>query len=160
MPYEASPSRYQSMQYRFCGQSGLQLPALSLGLWHSFGGVSPLESQRDLLRTAFDLGITHFDLANNYGPPPGSAEENFGRLLKQDFGSYRDELIIATKAGYDMWPGPYGSGGSRKYLLASLDQSLKRMGLEYVDIFYSHRVDERTPMEETASALAHAVQSG
>ncbi|NIF34286.1 L-glyceraldehyde 3-phosphate reductase [Enterobacter sp. Cy-643] len=160
MPYEASPSRYQSMQYRFCGQSGLQLPALSLGLWHSFGGVSPLESQRDLLRTAFDLGITHFDLANNYGPPPGSAEENFGRLLKQDFSGYRDELIIATKAGYDMWPGPYGSGGSRKYLLASLDQSLKRMGLEYVDIFYSHRVDERTPMEETASALAHAVQSG
>lgn len=160
MPYEASPSRYQSMQYRACGQSGLQLPALSLGLWHSFGGVSPLESQRDLLRTAFDLGITHFDLANNYGPPPGSAEENFGRLLKQDFSGYRDELIIATKAGYDMWPGPYGSGGSRKYLLASLDQSLKRMGLEYVDIFYSHRVDERTPMEETASALAHAVQSG
>ncbi|HEY3986782.1 L-glyceraldehyde 3-phosphate reductase [Cedecea sp.] len=160
MPYEASPSRYQSMQYRYCGQSGLQLPALSLGLWHSFGGVSPLESQRDLLRTAFDLGITHFDLANNYGPPPGSAEENFGRLLKQDFSGYRDELIIATKAGYDMWPGPYGSGGSRKYLLASLDQSLKRMGLEYVDIFYSHRVDERTPMEETAGALAHAVQSG
>lgn len=160
MPYEASPSRYQSMQYRYCGQSGLQLPALSLGLWHSFGGVSPLESQRELLRTAFDLGITHFDLANNYGPPPGSAEENFGRLLKQDFSGYRDELIIATKAGYDMWPGPYGSGGSRKYLLASLDQSLKRMGLEYVDIFYSHRVDERTPMEETASALAHAVQSG
>lgn len=160
MPYEASPSRYQSMQYRSCGQSGLQLPALSLGLWHSFGGVSSLESQRDLLRTAFDLGITHFDLANNYGPPPGSAEENFGRLLKQDFSGYRDELIIATKAGYDMWPGPYGSGGSRKYLLASLDQSLKRMELEYVDIFYSHRVDERTPMEETASALAHAVQSG
>ncbi|ATF91051.1 L-glyceraldehyde 3-phosphate reductase [Cedecea neteri] len=160
MPYEASPSRYQSMQYRYCGQSGLPLPALSLGLWHSFGGVSPLESQRDLLRTAFDLGITHFDLANNYGPPPGSAEENFGRLLKQDFSGYRDELIIATKAGYDMWPGPYGSGGSRKYLLASLDQSLKRMGLEYVDIFYSHRVDERTPMEETAGALAHAVQSG
>ncbi|AJZ91190.1 Uncharacterized protein yghZ [Beauveria bassiana D1-5] len=160
MSYEASPSRYQSMQYRACGQSGLQLPALSLGLWHSFGGVSPLESQRDLLRTAFDLGITHFDLANNYGPPPGSAEENFGRLLKQDFSGYRDELIIATKAGYDMWPGPYGSGGSRKYLLASLDQSLRRMGLEYVDIFYSHRVDEKTPMEETASALAHAVQSG
>ncbi|WPU23703.1 L-glyceraldehyde 3-phosphate reductase [Cedecea neteri] len=160
MPYEASPSRYQSMQYRACGQSGLQLPALSLGLWHSFGGVSPLESQRDLLRTAFDLGITHFDLANNYGPPPGSAEENFGRLLKQDFSGYRDELIIATKAGYDMWPGPYGSGGSRKYLLASLDQSLRRMGLEYVDIFYSHRVDEKTPMEETASALAQAVQSG
>lgn len=160
MPYQASPSRYQSMQYRSCGQSGLQLPALSLGLWHNFGGVSPLESQRELLRTAFDLGITHFDLANNYGPPPGSAEENFGRLLKQDFSGYRDELIIATKAGYDMWPGPYGSGGSRKYLLASLDQSLRRMGLDYVDIFYSHRVDEKTPMEETASALAHAVQSG
>ncbi|MBU4683785.1 L-glyceraldehyde 3-phosphate reductase [Cedecea davisae] len=160
MPYLASPSRYQTMQYRSCGQSGLQLPALSLGLWHNFGGVSPLESQRELLRTAFDLGITHFDLANNYGPPPGSAEENFGRLLKQDFSGYRDELIIATKAGYDMWPGPYGSGGSRKYLLASLDQSLRRMGLDYVDIFYSHRVDEKTPMEETASALAQAVQSG
>jgi len=148
------------MQYRYCGKSGLRLPALSLGLWHSFGHVQPLDSQRALLRKAFDLGITHFDLANNYGPPAGSAEENFGRLLREDFARYRDELIISTKAGYDMWPGPYGSGGSRKYLLASLDQSLKRMGVEYVDIFYSHRVDENTPMEETASALAHAVQSG
>lgn len=160
MPYLASPSRYETMQYRRCGQSGLKLPALSLGLWHSFGHVNTLDSQRALLRKAFDLGITHFDLANNYGPPPGSAEENFGRLLREDFTAYRDELIISTKAGYDMWQGPYGSGGSRKYLLASLDQSLKRMGLEYVDIFYSHRVDENTPMEETAAALAHAVQSG
>lgn len=160
MPYQASPSRYETMQFRRCGQSGLKLPALSLGLWHSFGHVSQLESQRALLQKAFDLGITHFDLANNYGPPPGSAEENFGRLLKQDFAPYRDELIISTKAGYDMWPGPYGSGGSRKYLLASLDQSLQRMGLDYVDIFYSHRVDEETPMEETAAALAYAVQSG
>jgi len=160
MPYQASPSRYENMQYRYCGRSGLQLPALSLGLWHNFGHISALESQRDLLRKAFDLGITHFDLANNYGPPPGSAEENFGRLLREDFAPYRDELIISTKAGYDMWPGPYGSGGSRKYLLSSLDQSLQRMGLEYVDIFYSHRVDENPQMEETASALAHAVQSG
>lgn len=160
MPYLASPSRYQSMQYRRCGQSGLKLPALSLGLWHSFGHINNLESQRTLLQKAFDLGITHFDLANNYGPPPGSAEENFGRLLREDFAAYRDELIISTKAGYDMWPGPYGSGGSRKYLLASLDQSLQRMGVDYVDIFYSHRVDESTPMEETASALAQAVQSG
>jgi L-glyceraldehyde 3-phosphate reductase len=160
MPYQASPSRYESMQYRRCGQSGLKLPALSLGLWHSFGHINNLESQRALLQKAFDAGITHFDLANNYGPPPGSAEENFGRLLRQDFAPYRDELIISTKAGYDMWPGPYGSGGSRKYLLASLDQSLQRMGLDYVDIFYSHRVDENTPMEETASALAQAVQSG
>ena len=160
MPYQASPSRYESMQYRRCGQSGLKLPALSLGLWHNFGHISNLESQRALLHKAFDSGITHFDLANNYGPPPGSAEENFGRLLRQDFAAYRDELIISTKAGYDMWPGPYGSGGSRKYLLASLDQSLQRMGLDYVDIFYSHRVDENTPMEETASALAQAVQSG
>jgi L-glyceraldehyde 3-phosphate reductase len=136
----------------------LRLPALSLGLWHSFGHVHPLESQRALLRKAFDLGITHFDLANNYGPPAGS-RRNFGRLLREDFAGYRDELIISTKAGYDMWSGPYGSGGSRKYLLASLDQSLKRMGLEYVDIFYSHRVDENTPMEETAAALAHAVQA-
>ncbi|KMK16913.1 L-glyceraldehyde 3-phosphate reductase [Pluralibacter gergoviae] len=160
MSWSASPDRYSRMQYRYCGSSGLQLPALSLGLWHSFGHVQPLESQRALLRTAFDAGITHFDLANNYGPPPGSAEENFGRLLKSDFAAYRDELIISTKAGYDMWPGPYGAGGSRKYLLASLDQSLRRMGLDYVDIFYSHRVDENTPMEETAAALAHAVQSG
>lgn len=160
MSWLASSERYHQMQYRFCGRSGLQLPALSLGLWHSFGHIQALDSQRALLRKAFDLGITHFDLANNYGPPPGSAEENFGRLLREDFSAYRDELIISTKAGYDMWPGPYGSGGSRKYLLASLDQSLKRMGLEYVDIFYSHRVDEKTPMEETASALAQAVQSG
>lgn len=160
MTWLADPTRYEQMQYRYCGRSGLRLPALSLGLWHSFGHISPLESQRTLVRKAFDLGITHFDLANNYGPPPGSAEENFGRLLRQDFGAYRDELIISTKAGYDMWPGPYGSGGSRKYLLASLDQSLKRLGVEYVDIFYSHRVDESTPMEETAAALAHAVQSG
>ncbi|MCS2169531.1 aldo/keto reductase [Scandinavium sp. TWS1a] len=160
MSWLASSERYQQMQYRYCGNSGLQLPALSLGLWHSFGHIQSLDSQRDLLRKAFDLGITHFDLANNYGPPPGSAEENFGRLLRDDFITYRDELIISTKAGYDMWPGPYGSGGSRKYVLASLDQSLKRMGLEYVDIFYSHRVDEKTPMEETAAALAQAVQSG
>ncbi len=161
MVWLANPERYGQMQYRYCGKSGLRLPALSLGLWHNFGHVNALESQRAILRKAFDLGITHFDLANNYGPPPGSAEENFGRLLREDFAAYRDEIIISTKAGYDMWPGPYGSGGSRKYLLASLDQSLaKRMGLEYVDIFYSHRVDENTPMEETASALAHAVQSG
>ncbi|HHO9741661.1 TPA: L-glyceraldehyde 3-phosphate reductase [Escherichia coli] len=160
MVWLANPERYGQMQYRYCGKSGLRLPALSLGLWHNFGHVNALESQRTILRKAFDLGITHFDLANNYGPPPGSAEENFGHLLREDFAPYRDELIISTKAGYDMWPGPYGSGGSRKYLLASLDQSLKRMGLEYVDIFYSHRVDENTPMEETASALAHAVQSG
>ncbi|MCT4702643.1 aldo/keto reductase [Enterobacteriaceae bacterium H20N1] len=160
MPYQASPTRYESMQYRRCGQSGLKLPALSLGLWHSFGHINNLDSQRALLQKAFDSGITHFDLANNYGPPAGSAEENFGRLLRQDFAAYRDEFIISTKAGYDMWPGPYGSGGSRKYLLASLDQSLQRMGVDYVDIFYSHRVDEYTPMEETASALAQAVQSG
>ena len=160
MPWFANPARYEQMQYRYCGKSGLRLPALSLGLWHSFGHVQALDSQRALLRKAFDLGITHFDLANNYGPPAGSAEENFGRLLREDFTAYRDELIISTKAGYDMWPGPYGSGGSRKYLLASLDQSLKRMGLDYVDIFYSHRVDENTPMEETAAALAQAVQSG
>ncbi|HEY1844169.1 MAG TPA: aldo/keto reductase [Buttiauxella sp.] len=160
MPYQASPSRYETMQYRRCGKSGLKLPALSLGLWHNFGHISSLESQRALLHKAFDSGITHFDLANNYGPPPGSAEENFGRLLREDFAAYRDELIVSTKAGYDMWPGPYGSGGSRKYVLASLDQSLRRMGLDYVDIFYSHRVDENTPMEETASALAQAVQSG
>lgn len=160
MSWNASPDRYDTMLYRYCGKSGLRLPALSLGLWHSFGHAQALDSQRALLRKAFDLGITHFDLANNYGPPPGSAEENFGRLLRTDFAPFRDELIISTKAGYDMWPGPYGSGGSRKYLLASLDQSLKRMGLDYVDIFYSHRVDENTPMEETASALAHAVQSG
>ncbi|HFZ8995647.1 TPA: aldo/keto reductase [Citrobacter freundii] len=160
MTWSANPERYDNMLYRYCGKSGLRLPALSLGLWHSFGHGHALDAQRALLRKAFDLGITHFDLANNYGPPPGSAEENFGRLLREDFAHHRDELLISTKAGYDMWPGPYGSGGSRKYLLASLDQSLRRMGLEYVDIFYSHRVDENTPMEETAAALAQAVQSG
>ncbi|MEA1062364.1 L-glyceraldehyde 3-phosphate reductase [Erwinia sp. HR93] len=160
MLWTPNPERYSRMQYRRCGRSGLQLPALSLGLWHNFGHQHTLDSQRALLRRAFDLGITHFDLANNYGPPPGSAEENFGRLLKADFPGLRDELIISTKAGYEMWPGPYGSGSSRKYLLASLDQSLARMGIDYVDIFYSHRVDETTPMEETAGALAHAVHSG
>ncbi|WP_434638694.1 L-glyceraldehyde 3-phosphate reductase [Klebsiella sp. I138] len=160
MSWLADPTRYDRMQYRYCGKSGLQLPLLSLGLWHNFSHGHALDDQRALLRKAFDLGITHFDLANNYGPPPGSAEENFGRLLREDFAAYRDELIVATKAGYSMWPGPYGNGSSRKYLLSSLDQSLKRMGLEYVDIFYSHRVDENTPMEETAAALAQAVQSG
>src|SRR5215472_10618372 len=148
------------MQYRRSGRSGLLLPAISLGLWHNFGGVDRLDNGRAMLRRAFDLGITHFDLANNYGPPPGSAEENFGRILHADFASYRDELVISTKAGWDMWPGPYGDWGSRKYLLASLDQSLRRMGLQYVDIFYSHRPDPRTPLEETMSALATVVQSG
>ncbi|WP_159864914.1 MULTISPECIES: L-glyceraldehyde 3-phosphate reductase [unclassified Raoultella] len=160
MSWFADPTRYDRMQYRYCGKSGLQLPALSLGLWHNFSHGNALDDQRALLRKAFDLGITHFDLANNYGPPPGSAEENFGRLLREEFAAHRDELIVSTKAGYSMWPGPYGSGSSRKYLLASLDQSLQRMGLDYVDIFYSHRVDENTPMEETAAALAQAVQSG
>src|SRR5512146_1714083 len=144
MSYVAAPSRYETMLFRQCGKSGLKLPALSLGLWHNFGDASPLEKQRGLLRTAFDLGITHFDLANNYGPPYGSAEENFGKLLCEDLAPYRDELVISTKAGYDMWPGPYGEWGSRKYLLASLDQSLRRLGLDYVDIFYSHRVDPET----------------
>ena len=161
MSYVASPSRYETMSYRQTGKSGLKLPALSLGLWHNFGDSSPLEKQRGLLRAAFDLGITHFDLANNYGPPFGSAELNFGRLLQQDFKPYRDELIISTKAGWDMWPGPYGQGGgNRKYVLASLDQSLERMGLDYVDIFYSHRFDADTPLEETMGALATAVQQG
>ena len=160
MGYQPDKNRYQTMQYRRCGQSGLRLPVISLGLWHNFGDATRLENSRQLLQHAFDLGITHFDLANNYGPPPGSAERNFGRILQEDFLPWRDELIISTKAGYTMWEGPYGDWGSRKYLLASLDQSLKRMGVEYVDIFYSHRVDENTPMEETASALAHAVQSG
>ncbi|MYN17729.1 L-glyceraldehyde 3-phosphate reductase [Rugamonas sp. FT107W] len=161
MTYHASPHRYETMQYRRCGRSGLQLPLMSLGLWHNFGDTNPLASQRDMLRTAFDLGITHFDLANNYGPPYGSAESNFGQLFKADFQPYRDELIISTKAGWDMWPGPYGQGGgSRKYVLASLDQSLQRMGLDYVDIFYSHRFDPDTPLEETMGALAHAVQQG
>jgi L-glyceraldehyde 3-phosphate reductase len=158
--YSASEHRYDSMTYNRCGNWGLKLPAVSLGLWHNFGGVDILENGREILRKAFDLGITHFDLANNYGPPPGSAEENFGKLLKQDFLPYRDELIISTKAGYLMWPGPYGEWGSRKYLLTSLDQSLKRMGLEYVDIFYSHRPDPDTPLEETMMALDQAVRSG
>ncbi|RQS68983.1 L-glyceraldehyde 3-phosphate reductase [Burkholderia sp. Bp8963] len=161
MAYEAASERYAGMQYRTCGRSGLKLPALSLGLWHNFGDTTPISTQREILRTAFDLGINHFDLANNYGPPYGSAEANFGRLLREDFKPYRDELLISTKAGWDMWPGPYGSGGgSRKYVLASLDQSLQRMGLDYVDIFYSHRFDAHTPLEETAGALASAVQQG
>jgi L-glyceraldehyde 3-phosphate reductase len=152
--------RYDSMVYRRCGRSGLLLPAISLGLWQNFGGTRPLEHSRAILRRAFDLGITHFDLANNYGPPYGSAEESFGRIFAKDFRPLRDELIISTKAGYDMWPGPYGEWGSRKYLLASLDQSLKRMGLEYVDIFYSHRFDPETPLEETMGALDTAVRQG
>jgi L-glyceraldehyde 3-phosphate reductase len=161
MTYIAAPDRYERIPYRRVGRSGLVLPALSLGLWHNFGDATPLDTQRALLRTAFDLGINHFDLANNYGPPYGSAEINFGRLLKEDFRAYRDELVISTKAGWDMWPGPYGQGGSsRKYLLSSLDQSLVRLGLDYVDIFYSHRFDPDTPLEETAGALASAVQQG
>ncbi|WP_158973749.1 L-glyceraldehyde 3-phosphate reductase [Pseudomonas sp. BAV 4579] len=161
MAYQAASDRYDRIPYRRVGRSGLVLPALSLGLWHNFGDTTPLDRQRALLRTAFDLGINHFDLANNYGPPYGSAEINFGRLLREDFAAYRDELIISSKAGWDMWPGPYGQGGgSHKYVLASLDQSLKRLGLDYVDIFYSHRFDEHTPLEETASALASAVQQG
>jgi L-glyceraldehyde 3-phosphate reductase len=161
MTYHASEQRYETMQYRTTGRSGLKLPLLSLGLWHNFGDTNSIASQREMLRTAFDLGITHFDLANNYGPPYGTAETNFGRIYKDDFRPYRDELIISTKAGWDMWPGPYGQGGgSRKYVLASLDQSLNRMGLDYVDIFYSHRFDPDTPLEETMSALATAVQQG
>ena len=160
MTYVAADNRYESLRYRRCGRSGLLLPPLSLGLWHNFGGERPLETQRAIVRRAFDLGITHFDLANNYGPPYGSAEENFGRLLSTDLGPYRDELVISTKAGYDMWPGPYGDHGSRKYLLASLDQSLGRMGLDYVDIFYSHRFDPDTPLEETMGALDAAVRAG
>ena len=158
--YLANADRYRDMRYRRCGRSGVLLPAVSIGLWHNFGGVDSLENGRAMLRRAFDLGITHFDLANNYGPPYGSAETNFGLLFRQDWAPYRDELIISTKAGYDMWPGPYGNFGSRKYLLASLDQSLKRMGLEYVDIFYSHRSDPETPLEETMMALDQAVRSG
>ncbi|GAA1905219.1 L-glyceraldehyde 3-phosphate reductase [Lapillicoccus jejuensis] len=159
--YQASRSRYQQTPYRRCGRSGLDLPAVSLGLWHNFGDDVPLERQRAVLRRAFDLGVTHFDLANNYGPPYGSAERNFGTIFAQDFRRYRDELVISSKAGYDMWPGPYGQGGgSRKYLLASLDQSLQRMGLDYVDIFYSHRFDDTTPLEETMGALDTAVRSG
>ena len=161
MTYSANVSRYDAMPYRACGKSGLKLPAISLGLWHNFGDATPLDTQRTLLRTAFDLGITHFDLANNYGPPAGSAEINFGEHLRRDFKPYRDELIISSKAGWPMWPGPYGQGGgSRKYLLSSLDQSLQRMGLDYVDIFYSHRFDPDTPLEETCGALASAVQQG
>ncbi len=160
MPYLASDTRYNSMLYNRVGYSGLKLPAISLGWWYNFGGRDNLENGRAIARRAFDMGVTHFDLANNYGPPPGSAEETFGVLYKQDFRPYRDELIISTKAGYDMWPGPYGEWGSRKYLLASLDQSLKRMGLDYVDIFYSHRFDPETPLEETMGALDSAVRQG
>jgi len=159
--FKPDAQRYDGrMPYRRCGRSGLDLPAISLGLWQNFGGVDVFETGRAILRRAFDLGVTHFDLANNYGPPYGSAEENFGRWLAEDFQSFRDELIISTKAGYDMWEGPYGDGGSRKYLLASLDQSLRRMGVDYVDIFYSHRVDPSTPLEETMGALAHAHRQG
>jgi L-glyceraldehyde 3-phosphate reductase len=161
MPWTAAESRYSAMTYRRCGRSGLDLPVLSLGLWQNFGGARALEESRAILRHAFDAGITHFDLANNYGPPYGSAEETFGRVLASDFGPYRDEMVLSTKAGYDMWPGPYGQGGgSRKYLLASLDQSLRRMGCEYVDIFYSHRFDPTTPLEETMGALDAAVRQG
>src|SRR5947209_16770476 len=160
MGYEAAETRYQGMTYRRCGRSGLDLPAVSLGLWHNFGDDVPLERQRAVLRRAFDLGVTHIDLANNYGPPYGSAETNFGRIFADDFRPYRDELVISTKAGYDMWPGPYGDRGSRSYLLASLDQSLHRMGLDYVDIFYSHRFDPETPLEETMGALDAAVRAG
>ena len=160
MPYLASESRYDRMLYNRTGRSGLKLPAISLGWWYNFGGVDSLENGRLIARRAFDLGVTHFDLANNYGPPPGSAEETFGLLYKQDIHPYRDELVISTKAGYDMWPGPYGEWGSRKYLLASLDASLKRLGLDYVDIFYSHRPDPDTPLEETMGALASAVKQG
>ncbi|MGO9775662.1 MAG: L-glyceraldehyde 3-phosphate reductase [Terracidiphilus sp.] len=158
--YTANEDRYDTMQYRRTGRSGLLLPAISLGLWHNFGGADVFENSRAMVRRAFDLGITHFDLANNYGPPPGSAEANFGRILRLDLAAHRDELILSTKAGYDMWPGPYGDWGSRKYLLASLDQSLRRMGVEYVDIFYSHRPDPVTPVEETMGALDQAVRSG
>jgi L-glyceraldehyde 3-phosphate reductase len=158
--YQAAENRYEKIDYRRCGKSGIKLPEISLGLWHNFGGVDVFENYRSILRTAFDNGITHFDLANNYGPPFGSAEENFGILMKKDFMPYRDELIISSKAGYDMWPGPYGEWGSRKYLIASCNQSLKRMGLDYVDIFYSHRPDPNTPMEETMGALDSLVRQG
>jgi len=158
--YQATSDRYDTMQYRRCGRSGIRLPAISLGLWHNFGGVDNFENARAMVRRAFDLGVTHFDLANNYGPPPGSAESNFGEILRLDLKPHRDELIVSSKAGYDMWAGPYGNWGSRKYLIASLDQSLKRMGLEYVDIFYSHRPDPETPVEETMGALDQAVRSG
>jgi L-glyceraldehyde 3-phosphate reductase len=158
--YQPIESRYDTMRYNRCGQSGLKLPAVSLGLWHNFGGLDTRENARAMIRRAFDLGITHFDLANNYGPPPGSAEETFGEILRTDLASYRDELIISTKAGWGMWPGPYGDYGSRKYLIASLDQSLRRMGLDYVDIFYHHRPDSQTPLEETMGALSDIVRSG
>lgn len=158
--YRAADDRYSGMKYNRCGRSGLKISAMSLGLWHNFGGGNSHESMAALVTTAFDLGITHFDLANNYGPPAGSAEENFGRILRREMAGYRDELLISTKAGYDMWPGPYGNFGSRKYLIASLDQSLRRMGIDYVDIFYHHRPDPETPMEETALALHHIVQQG
>lgn len=160
MSYIPNENRYEKMIYRRCGRSGIMLPAISLGLWHNFGGYDVFENMREMVKKAFDLGITHFDLANNYGPPPGSAEENFGKILRMDLKGYRDELLISTKAGYTMWPGPYGDWGSRKYLLSSLDQSLKRMGIDYVDIFYSHRRDPNTPLEETMSALAQAVRQG
>jgi L-glyceraldehyde 3-phosphate reductase len=160
MPFVAAADRYESMLYNRCGRSGLKLPAVSLGLWHNFGGVDAYETGRAIVRRAFDRGVTHFDLANNYGPPPGSAEENFGRMLRDDLRPYRDELVISTKAGYLMWPGPYGDWGSRKYLLSSLDQSLRRMGLDHVDIFYSHRPDPDTPLEETMGALDTAVRQG
>ncbi|AUS97868.1 L-glyceraldehyde 3-phosphate reductase [Clostridium thermosuccinogenes] len=160
MDYTPSKERYDRMIYNRCGRSGLKLPAISLGLWHNFGGINVFENGRAIIRKAFDLGITHFDIANNYGPPPGSAEENFGRILKLDFAGHRDEMIISTKAGFGMWPGPYGDWGSRKYLIASLDQSLKRLGLDYVDIFYSHRPDPETPLEETMGALDHVVRQG
>ncbi|NQX66477.1 L-glyceraldehyde 3-phosphate reductase [Paenibacillus alba] len=160
MSYTSRNDRYSSMKYNRCGNSGLKLPAISLGLWHNYGDVDAFGNQRDMLRRAFDLGITHFDLANNYGPPPGSAEENFGRMLKGDFAAYRDEMVVSTKAGYTMWAGPYGDWGSKKYMTASLDQSLKRMGLDYVDIFYSHRPDPETPLEETMGALNLAVRQG
>src|SRR5271170_3727338 len=159
-PYAAGPDRYTGAKFRRCGASGIQLPLISLGLWQNFGGADVFETGRATLRRAFDRGVTHFDLANNYGPPYGSAEENFGKVLAADFAAHRDELIISSKAGWDMWPGPYGIGGSKKYLVASLDQSLKRMGLDYVDIFYAHRPDFETPMEETASALAQIVRQG
>src|ERR1700734_926175 len=160
MASEAASESYSDMKYRVCGKSGLKLPALSLGLWHNFGDTTPISTQRDILRTAFDLGVTHFDLANNYGPPYGSAETNFGRIFAEDFTRHRDEVVISTKAGYDMWPGPYGDHGSRKYLLGSLEQSLRRMRLDHVDIFYSHRFDPETPLEETMGALDTAVRSG
>lgn len=160
MIHQPSENRYNEMIYRRCGKSGINLPAISLGLWHNFGGIDEFENFRKIIWKAFDSGITHFDLANNYGPPPGSAEENFGKIIKMDFKAHRDEMIISTKAGWDMWPGPYGDFGSRKYLIASLDQSLKRMQLDYVDIFYSHRPDPLTPLEETMGALAHSVNCG